>query len=294
MDFSMATLARGRSLLLLVAALFAYVPAAVAQSDTIAAPLPKPAPLATAAGETADALSKNAVHDVAVLDFVNVDSPQWNRVGQQLAAEFRSQLAALPDAPKQKDRSAIVERMLATQLSQYDLTFPGAAALVVRDSEFDSWIIAQLTPRGDFIDVKFSVFEVTNRSWRPSEIAKLSAQVSFTPELKAMLDPAPPDPLAAYPLAGTNGVGTPACVTCHQPDYTDAAVKAHIEGRVYLEIVVETSGDVGKIVVKRGAPLGLTEKAIASIQQWKLKPALDKAGQPVAVRQTAEVRFGLY
>jgi hypothetical protein len=46
-------------------------------------------------------------------------------------------------------------------------------------------------------------------------------------------------------------------------------------------------------VVKR-VPFGLANTAIETIQQWRLEPAKDSDGRPVAVRQIIEVTFHMY
>lgn len=273
---------------------------AAAQSGVVPAPssaqntpTASSSPLAAAARQVARAFDKYDARTVAVLDFVNVESPEWDRVGQQLAADFRSELAAQRHAPKQEDHATILERMLAAHLSPYDLTIPSTAALVVRDSDLKLWTIAQLEPNGDFIEMNFSVVKAKKTDPPPSEIATFAVRIPFTPELKAMIDPALPDPLAAYPLAGKDGIGAPKCVKCPQAEYTDAAKNARREATILMEVVVEPNGSVGKIVVTHGAPFGLTESAVAAVQSWKLKPALDKDGHPIAVRQTVEVAFRL-
>jgi len=59
-----------------------------------------------------------------------------------------------------------------------------------------------------------------------------------------------------------------------------------------LKIVVDTKGDVADANVVEGLGLGLDEKAIEAVKQWRFKPAY-KEGKPVAVLQMVEMSFVL-
>jgi periplasmic protein TonB len=60
-----------------------------------------------------------------------------------------------------------------------------------------------------------------------------------------------------------------------------------------LWLVVGADGLPREIKVQRTLGLGLDEKAIEAVKQWKFKPAM-KDGNPVAVRISVEVNFHLY
>jgi protein TonB len=94
--------------------------------------------------------------------------------------------------------------------------------------------------------------------------------------------------------AGVNGVGTPECIYCPDPLYSDEARKAKYAGSVVLDVIISADGRVTNIRVAKGVGLGLDEKAIESVKQWRLKPALGPNGKPVAVRMPIEVTFRLF
>jgi periplasmic protein TonB len=94
--------------------------------------------------------------------------------------------------------------------------------------------------------------------------------------------------------AGVNGVGTPECLYCPDPLYSDEARKAKYAGSVVLDVIISADGRVTNIRVAKGVGLGLDEKAIESVKQWRLKPALGPNGKPVAVRMPIEVTFRLF
>ena len=94
--------------------------------------------------------------------------------------------------------------------------------------------------------------------------------------------------------AGLNGVGSPACIYCPQPEYSDEARKAKYQGTVLLDVTVTTDGRVVNPVVIKGPGLGLEEKALVQVKNWKMRPAIGPSGKPVNCRVQIEVTFHLY
>lgn len=75
-------------------------------------------------------------------------------------------------------------------------------------------------------------------------------------------------------------------------EYTDEARKAQLSGKVVLSLVVEADGTTSNIEVTRGLGMGLEEKAVEAVRQWKFRPAT-MAGKPVRARVNVEVAFRL-
>jgi len=94
--------------------------------------------------------------------------------------------------------------------------------------------------------------------------------------------------------AGLNGVGSPMCIYCPQPEYSDEARKAKYQGTVLLDVTVTADGRVLNPQVLKGPGLGLEEKAIAQVKNWKMRPAVGPSGKPVNCRVQIEVTFHLY
>jgi TonB family protein len=86
------------------------------------------------------------------------------------------------------------------------------------------------------------------------------------------------------------GVTAPVLLYKTQPDYTEEARKAKYQGTVLLYIEVDPSGKATNIRVQRSLGLGLDEKAIEAVKQWKFKPGY-RDGNPVPVSATIEVNF---
>ena len=97
-----------------------------------------------------------------------------------------------------------------------------------------------------------------------------------------------------YPNAGTGGYGSPTCLYCPSPAFSDEAVKAKYQGVVELLAVITADGHATDIKVAKGLGLGLDEKAVEAVRNWRFKAALGPDGKPASVRQLIEVTFHLY
>jgi TonB family protein len=75
-------------------------------------------------------------------------------------------------------------------------------------------------------------------------------------------------------------------------DYTPEAEAAKLQGTVYLYVEVSPEGKAENVQVMHGLGLGLDEKAVESVRQWRFKPGT-KDGQPERVAQSVEIGFRL-
>jgi len=89
------------------------------------------------------------------------------------------------------------------------------------------------------------------------------------------------------------GVSAPKAIYAPDPEYSEEARKAKYQGTCVLWLVVGPDGKPRDIKVSRTLGLGLDEKAIEAVKQWKFEPAM-KDGKPVAVQINVEVSFRLY
>lgn len=78
-----------------------------------------------------------------------------------------------------------------------------------------------------------------------------------------------------------------------EPGFTTRARENNITGTVKLRMILGADGRVKYILVVRGLPDGLTERALAAARAIKFTPAL-KDGKPVSVVVTVEYNFNVY
>src|SRR5262249_32766569 len=94
--------------------------------------------------------------------------------------------------------------------------------------------------------------------------------------------------------AGVNGVGMPTCFYAPDPQYSDEARKAKYQGIVVLQGTITLYGLVTNISVVKSPALGLDEKAVEAVRQWRCKPAQGPNGKPVPTIVPIEVTFRLF
>lgn len=89
------------------------------------------------------------------------------------------------------------------------------------------------------------------------------------------------------------GVTAPRLIYGPEPEFSEEARKAKYQGTVVLWLVVGTDGRPHDIRILQSLGMGLDDKAIEAIRQWKFEPGR-KDGVAVAVQVDIEVDFHLY
>ena len=90
------------------------------------------------------------------------------------------------------------------------------------------------------------------------------------------------------------GITLPSCAYCPDPQYTDEAREAKLQGKVTLRVLVGADGRAAQIRLVQGIGLGLDERAEQAIRGWKFVPAHDAARRAVADWVTVEAVFRLF
>jgi len=88
------------------------------------------------------------------------------------------------------------------------------------------------------------------------------------------------------------GVTPPVVVSQIQPEYSDDARKARVQGTVELVIIVLTDGSARLERVVNSLGYGLDQRAIEAVTRWKFRPG-KKDGVPVVTRIGVAVNFSL-
>jgi TonB family protein len=170
-----------------------------------------------------------------------------------------------------------VARERQNRLEDAEAMYKGALALADPQSD-DAAIILELYAR------------FLGRQGRGDEAKPLSDRAAIlrkAPQNSA----APPAPNPSVYRIGA-GVMPPVLLSKVEPEYTEEARIAKYEGRVAIYVEIRTDGIPQNMRVLRGLGLGLNEKAIEAIRQWRFKPGV-KDGQPVTVAATVEVNYRL-
>jgi protein TonB len=89
------------------------------------------------------------------------------------------------------------------------------------------------------------------------------------------------------------GVSAPVLIYQVDPEFSEEARKAKFMGIVTVNLIVDAQGRPQNVHVIRGVGMGLDEKAVDAVKQYKFKPAME-AGKPVPVELNVEVNFQIF
>jgi len=98
-------------------------------------------------------------------------------------------------------------------------------------------------------------------------------------------DPDGPYARGAYPVA---------CVYCPDPEYTDEARHAKLQGSVTLRVFVTADGRAGQVRMVKGLGFGLDDRAMEKVRIWRFEPARDASRKAIAQWVTVEATYRLF
>ena len=85
----------------------------------------------------------------------------------------------------------------------------------------------------------------------------------------------------------------PSVISQIEPEFSEEARKAKFSGNVEVYLWVDEQGKPSHIQVARGVGMGLDEKAVEAVRQYRFKPAM-KNGKPVKVDLYIDVNFQIF
>lgn len=89
------------------------------------------------------------------------------------------------------------------------------------------------------------------------------------------------------------GVSEPQVIYEVDPEFSDEARRAKYQGICIVSLIVDAEGNPQNVQVERKLGMGLDEKAVEAVKQYKFKPAYYK-GRPVAVAIDVVVNFHIF
>jgi periplasmic protein TonB len=89
------------------------------------------------------------------------------------------------------------------------------------------------------------------------------------------------------------GVSAPVLIYSVDPEFSEEARKAKVAGHVMVALWVDEKGLPTHVRVVRGLGLGLDEKAIEAVKQYRFRPSMEN-GKPVMVHMNVDVMFQIF
>lgn len=91
---------------------------------------------------------------------------------------------------------------------------------------------------------------------------------------------------------GAGSVVPPVLIYKTEPEFSDEARRAKLQGTILLDAEVDADGVPRNVRVRESLGLGLDECAITAVEKWRFRPAL-RNGKPVPVPVIITVNFHL-
>jgi TonB family protein len=89
-------------------------------------------------------------------------------------------------------------------------------------------------------------------------------------------------------------ISLPVLIVQPEAEFSDEARRAKYQGLCLIGLIVDAQGNPQNVHVVRALGMGLDEKAMEAVRQYKFKPAMKDGKTPVPVELTIEVNFRLY
>jgi TonB family protein len=204
----------------------------------------------------------------------------WRAAQENGSIDFMDLLAA------KLDLTAVEAKVLA----------PQDGALIpsgtLEPDELGRWSRAAV---GKLFDASFSTILGKNKKKVAFSGVLSRLEPNQPPPTAAEFLPAPAGALGARasadPLHVEGDVVPPVLVRRVNPDYPPEAKYERVQGRVFLELTIDTAGNVTDLEIQRGIP-GLNVSSVDAACCWKFKHAT-KNGQPVSVYYLVYLDYGM-
>ena len=127
---------------------------------------------------------------------------------------------------------------------------------------------------------------LTNEDKAHDQLEQLTAKM--TPEQIAEAQRVVKEWAPAFPIS--RDVSSPIILSKVEPEYPADARKAHCEGTVILDVIIDQTGRPTAILAESPVKCGLDRKAVEAVSRWRFRPG-SRNGNPVAVQSTITVSF---
>jgi len=234
---------------------------------------------------------------IILVENFKLPSGLTSQLGMQLADAVAKELAAQQTGIKIVERSRFRAYLELERIPDTLLNNEKAIRWLGKQLGATAVLNGKTEARGDAVRVEASLFSWEKEKTGPPEQFSLSS-----PDFASALSPVDSFPKSLSSLkeasippvqrAGVDGITSPICVYCPNPDYTDPAREVKFIGTLLLDVTVSAEGRAIDARVVRGLPFGLNESAIRTMSDWQFRPGT-REGQPVACRVMIEVTFRL-
>jgi TonB-like protein len=235
----------------------------------------------------ADSLAKEGTHVVAVADLTALDGTNSGQ-GHYIALLLSQMIAVNENKLAVVDNSAFSKFLSEQNLTIKELASPEKLARLASHAKLDAIVAGTVEETSQSYIVSVTAFRMGASS------KKETVSLKHTELLDSLNSVTPGSKDNPIFRAGVDGVGTPSCVYCPDPMYSNEARARKVSwATVVFSTVISAEGRIVSFQPLKVAGFGLDDEAYKTMKEWRLKPAAGKDGKPVAVIVPVEVTFRL-
>jgi TonB family protein len=235
----------------------------------------------------AERIASRKVRSVVVADFLSplgAESP----TGKYLAAKLTESWAQHDQKFSVLDREKLEAALTQQNETAKDLGDSRNLKGISKIVNADAIIVGTV----EVLEDRFTLFISMRKLSDGMLVTSGEQSFSRSGKLESLNQGSSPLELDSIPRAGLNGVGTPMCEYCPQPEFpTEARVAKIHHALVLLDIVVTPQGSSAAIRILKDPRYGFAENAVRAVRGWRFRPAVDKDKSPIAARVQIEVSF---
>lgn len=140
---------------------------------------------------------------------------------------------------------------------------------------------------GDKYEMLLSLREVSTAK----ELIQAQYREKLEPPFKALFPPATDASGRIFYFANMDGVISPRCKHCPQPEFTAQARATGVSGTALFSVLVAQDGTAHQIRLVQSVEPSLDQASIDIMHTWVFEPARNYVGNPVPVRVVVEVAY---
>jgi len=177
---------------------------------------------------------------------------------------------------------AVTEDGVAQSIEVFEFQKLTGASKGPQDSVSSYYIVGYYTTNQN-VDGKYRKIQITRKG---DTLARLNYRNGYYADRFGGVAQGSVDPNTALDPT------LPVLIYTKPPQYSEEARKAKWQGTATLSVDVDAFGEPTNIQVLRGLGLGLDQKAIDAVKQWRFRPGT-KDGKPVTMQAQVDVIFRL-
>lgn len=227
-------------------------------------------------------------HKIYVPDFLDPSGTRTEK-GCFFASAFSTDLAKAAHNFEVVNRIQAQKQLNELHISAQDLLQPEMLARATQALGADAALVGTATITAKDANLRLFLREAASGR----EVHAMDYHEELKPAFEVNFPAVEVESSHIFYFPNLDGVSSPKCIHCPNPDYTDEARRQKLSGNVILSLSLDEKGAITNVRVVTNSDDSLTQKAVDILKKWRMEPSHDVNGNPVPVRVAVEIVFRL-